>query len=84
MHNRALPVGENGVFEINRIFAEQIYKVAGCLSCPMFDTTENINQLIDYRVKPWLYFASSIINDMIGNLAFQTESTEKRVNSARV
>ena len=49
----------------------------------MFDTSENINQLIDFFVKPWLYFASSIINDMIGNLAFQTESTEKRVNSAR-
>ena len=48
----------------------------------MFDTAENINQLKDYWAKPWLYFASSIIKDMIGNLAFQTKSTEKPVNSA--
>ena len=33
---------------------------------------------------PGLYFASSVLSDVIGNLAIETQSTGKQVNSARV
>ena len=65
-------------------FALQTFKNTGYLSCPKFHPTEIINQLIDNCVRPELYFASSIINNIIGNLAIKTESTQKRVNSGRV
>ena len=53
-------------------------------SCLMFDPTEIINQLIDNCVRPGLFFALSVINNVIGNMAIETESTGKRVNSAHV
>ena len=51
----------NSVIEI-KFFAELIYKITGYLSCPKFDPTEIVNQLIDNCVSPGLYFAVSIIN----------------------
>ena len=50
----------------------------------MFDPTEIINQLIGNCVRPGLFFASSIVNDLIGNLAIETESTGKWVKSASI
>ena len=45
----------------------------------MFDPTKIINQLIANCVRPALFFALSVINNLIGNLAIETESTGKRV-----
>ena len=53
------------------MFAEQIYKITGYLSSHKFDPTDNC-------VRPGLYCALSIINDVIGNLTIERG---KQVNS---
>ena len=46
------------------IFAKQTDQITGYLRCTKFNPTKIINQLIDNCVRPGLYFASSIMNDV--------------------
>ena len=60
-------------------FANQTNKITGYLSHPKFYPSEIIKQLIDNCVRPGLFAATSIINDIIDN--FEIESSSRHTGS---
>ena len=60
-------------------FANQTNEITGYLSHPNFDPSEIIEQLIDNCVRPALFAATSIINDIIDN--FEIESSSRHTGS---
>ena len=60
-------------------FANLTNKITGYLSHPKFDPSEIIKQLIDNCVRPGLFAATSIINNIINN--FEIESSSRHTGS---
>ena len=60
-------------------FANQTNKITGYLSHPKFDPSEIIEQLVDNCVRPGLFAATPIINNVIDN--FEIESSSRHTGS---